>query len=142
MHFNLFWELGLLLWEALYPVAVPAPCSFSLAAAEEPSPNTVPAARRWAGALCSLPALGIEIMLGEDPQALFSAQPGIPRGWDRLLCEDDVSPGDLCSTVRCLLCPVLMGANAGCRSKVQSLENSLNQLLSPENKNRPKNNLS
>lgn len=44
--------------------------------------------------------------------------------------------------MRCLLCPVLMGASAGCRNKVQSLENNLNQLLSPENKNRPKNNLS
>lgn len=44
--------------------------------------------------------------------------------------------------MRRLLCPVLVGASAGCRNKVQSLENSLNQLLSPENKNSPKNNLS
>lgn len=44
--------------------------------------------------------------------------------------------------MRCLVCPFLMGASSDYRNKVQSLENSLNQLLSPENKNSPKNNLS
>lgn len=70
-------------------------------------------------------------MLGEDLQALFF-QPGSLREWDRLLCEDDVSAGDFCSMVCMLLPHSLAGTSVDCRNEVQSLENSLNRLLSPE----------
>lgn len=94
LHVNLSWELGLPLWGALYPSGnAYCPASThsalqllrSLLQALCPLPGSGQAVRLHEGnntrslcstaperALCCLPALGIEVMLGEDLWVVFS----------------------------------------------------------------------